>query len=129
MMKGIDGVDPVGQTGGVRVAGEDPDGEVGVQLPQFPDDGLQNGVISGVAPAIGSAHQRPVPAARLPRLAAENGAVDLQLTVQGAFQRELAAALFVEAASHVLPKRPVLGQCGEMAGEGLGVCPAERGSR
>lgn len=63
--KGVDGVDPVGEAGVVRVAGEHPDGEVRVDLAQLGDNGLQDGVVAGVAPAVGAAYQGAVPAAFL----------------------------------------------------------------
>ena len=122
--EGVDGVDPVGEAGVVRVAGEHPDGQIRVDLPQLGDNGLQDGVVAGVAPAVGAAHQGPVPAAPevfLPLLAAEDGAVDGQLPLQGALQGEVGLGPLVEPLPQVLPQGGILGQGDQAAGQPLRV--------
>ena len=124
--KGVDGVDPVGEAGVVRVAGEHPDGEIRVDLAQLGDNGLQDGVVAGVAPAVGAAYQGAVPAALLAALAAENGLIDVELALQGALQGKILPAPLIEPLPQVLAEGGVLGQSNQVAGQGIRVARLEQ---
>jgi len=124
--KGVDGVDPVGEAGVVRVAGEHPDGEIRVDLAQLGDNGLQDGVVTGVAPAVGAAYQGAVPAALLAALAAENGLIDVELALQGALQGKILPAPLIEPLPQVLAEGGVLGQSNQVAGQGIRVARLEQ---
>ena len=99
--EGVDGVYPVGEPGIRRIAGEDPDGKVRVNLTQLGDNGLQNGVVTGVAPAVGAADQGAVPASMGAGAAAQDGLIDGKLPLQGALQRKVVPGFFIEAAAQV----------------------------
>ena len=59
-MGAVDGTDPVGEAGGGGVFREDGHRHIRVQGAHLLEDGVQNGVIPGVAPAIGAADQDAV---------------------------------------------------------------------
>ena len=121
-VEGVDGVDPVLQAGLPGLAGEDPYRQVGVDGAHLPDDGLQDGVVPGVAPAIGAADEHAVPAGGeilFPGLLAQDGLVDVQLAAQGALQGELALRLGVQPFPQMLAQGGVGGQGRELAGQAL----------
>ena len=119
-MEGIEGVDPVSPPGLHGAAGEDLTGEVWVDGTQLGEDGQQNGVVSGVAPAVGSADDHLIPALLL---IAENGLVDLQLALDGGLDGEFRLGLFIQPPAHGLTQGGVPGQGQQVSGQ----CPVVPG--
>ena len=91
-VEGVKGVDPVGLTGFHGIAGKNLEGEIRINGPKLCEDGQQDGVVSGVAPAIGAADDHPVSAVFL---IAENGIIDFQLPLNGGLYREFPFCLFI----------------------------------
>ncbi len=60
-VEGVEGVHPIGSAGVNGVAGEHLAGEIRVDGTQFPKDGQQDGIVPGVAPAIGAADDHLIP--------------------------------------------------------------------
>ena len=113
-VEGVEGVHPIGSAGVNGVAGEHLAGEIRVDGTQFPKDGQQDGIVSGVAPAVGAADDHLIPSVFL---VAEDGFVDLHLPLNGGFDGELPFGLLVELMAHGFPKGRVPGQGEQMIGQ------------
>ena len=105
-VEGIKGVDPVGETGVLGVAGKDLEGEVRVDGPQLCEDGQEDGVVPGVAPAVSAADRHlGTPLAGVP----EDGLIDIQLVVHHGLHGEKLLCLGVKTLAHGLAQGGVLG--------------------
>ena len=91
------GVDAERALGVLRAAGEHGQRHVRVDAAHLADDGLQNGVVAGVAEAVGAADEHAVAhAVAEVSLHAEDAVVDLQLAQAGVLLGEVGLAAPVE---------------------------------
>ena len=99
------------------VLGEDGHRHVRVDGAHLLQDGFQNGIVSGVAAAIGAADHHAVPARLGPGMAAEDLLIDMELGVHRVLDGELRGGLFVEPLPHAQPQDIVVAQGGQMTAE------------
>ena len=83
------------------------------------ENGLQNGVVSGVAPTVSAADHHAVPVPGGAVMAAEDLPVDLELGVHGLLDGELGGGLFIELLSQVAAERIVPPQVCQVPSQGL----------
>ena len=107
--------DPVGKTGGLGVFGQHGDGHIRVNGTHLLQNCFQNGVVPGVATAIGPADYHAVPLLFGAAVPAENFFVDMELGVHRALDGELGGRLFVEFFAHLPPQGIVAAQRGQIA--------------
>ncbi len=74
---------PVGEPGALGFLAENGGRHVRVDGSHLLQNGLQNGVVAGVAPAVGTADHHAVPRGGAAAVTAENGGVDVKLRVHG----------------------------------------------
>ena len=119
-IEGVDGPHPVADPGGLGLPGHDPDGQVGVDGAHFGDQGLQNGLVPGVAPAVGPTDHHAVPLSLLfTPLPAQDGFVDVQLAADGALNGEIPPSLVQQLLPQTAAQLRVPGQGGQMPPQGL----------
>ena len=97
---------PVGQAGGLGVLAQHRDRHIRVNGAHFLQNGLQNGVITSIAPAIGTADHHAVPVPLGTVVAADDLLINMELGVHGALDGELGGGFFIELLAH-LPTQSV----------------------
>ena len=101
-MKPVAGVDAAGAARVLRPAGEHGHGHMRVDAAHLADDSLQNGVVAGVAEAVGAADEHAVAHTVAPvALHAEDRVVDLQLAQAGGLLGKVGLAAPVERLAHL----------------------------
>ena len=103
-MKGVYRVDPVAQPGVHRLTGHHPKRQVGVNGPQFQQDSLQNGFISGITSAIGAADDHTVPLLPGTMVAAQDRLIDLQLALDGPLDGEVSGGFIQQTPAQLFPQ-------------------------
>ena len=122
----VDRLDPVSEPGGLGVLGEDRHGHVRVQRTHLLQNGLQNGIVTGVAPTVGAADHHAVPGHLGAAVAAENLLIDMQLGVHGPLDGELRGGLLVKLFAHIPAQRVVIAQSREILPQRLPVAGGEQ---
>ena len=103
---------PVGQAGGLGVLGENGNRHIRVDGAHLLQNGLQNGVVAGVAPAVSTADHHAVPVPFGTVVAADDLLINMELGVHCALDGELGRCFFIELLAH-LPTQsvPVAQRC------------------
>ena len=92
----VDRPDPVGQAGALGILAEDRHRHVRINGAHLLENGLQNGVVAGVAPAVGATDHHTVPGRSRTVVAAQNFLVNVELSVHGMLDGELGGGLLVQ---------------------------------
>ena len=103
--------DSVGQAGGLGVLAQHRDRHIRVNGAHFLQNGLQNGVITGIAPAIGTADHYTVPLLGRAVMAAKNFPVNVKLGIHCALNGEFGGGFFIEPLTHFMPQTVIAAKC------------------
>ena len=106
---------PVGQAGGLGVLGENGDGHIWVDGAHLLQDGLQNGVVAGVAPAVSTADHHAVPVPFGTVVAADDLFIDMELGIHRTLNGEFGGGLFIELFTHLMPQGVIIAKSSQIA--------------
>ena len=116
---------PIGKAGALGFLAENGGRHVRIDQGHFLQNGLQNGVVAGVAPAIGTADHHAVPGGLQAAVAAENLLIDVKLRVHGLLDGELGGGLFIELFPQLAAQRVVAAKSCQMLSQGLPISGLE----
>ena len=120
-----DGADPVGQTGALGVLGQNQYWHVRINGTHLLQNGLQNGIISSIAPAVGAADDHAVPVLLGTIVSTDDLLIDMQLSIHCFLDGELGGGLFVELLAHAPAQLVVIAESCQMGPQGLPVSGRE----
>ena len=89
-------------------------------------DCLQNGVVAGVAPAVGAADDHTVPGFPGPVVAADDLPVDVQLGVHRVLDGELGGGLLEQLLAQLMAQGVVIAHGGQVAAQGFPIAGLEQ---
>ena len=105
---------PVGQAGGLGVLGENSNRHVRINGAHLLQNGLQNGVVAGVAPAVSTADHHAVPVPFGTVVAADDLLINMELGVHGALDGELGRGFFIELLAHLPPQSVIIAKSSQI---------------
>ena len=106
---------PVGQAGGLGVLGENGNRHVRINGAHLLQNGLQNGVVAGVAPAVSTADHHTVPVPFGAVVAADDLLINMELGIHCALDGELGGGFFIELLAHLPTQSVPVAQRGQIA--------------
>ena len=106
---------PVGQAGGLGVLGENGNRHVRINGAHLLQNGLQNGVVAGVAPAVSTADHHTVPVPFGAVVAADDLLINMELRIHSALDGELSGGFSIELFAHLPTQSVPVAQRGQIA--------------
>ena len=106
---------PVGQAGGLGVLGENGNRHVRINGAHLLQNGLQNGIVTGVAPTVSTADYHAVPVPFGTVVAADDLLINMELRIHSALDGELSGGFFIELLAHLPTQSVPVAQRGQIA--------------